>query len=69
MVEDRKLNWRMACEILGCKKSKFYSLVQKGELPAYRIGNSRQGFWVWESDCLALMKSVPSPAKPLDSPG
>lgn len=59
MAENRKLNWHQACELLGCKKSWFYTLVRKGDLPAYRAGDSKQGLWVWEKDCLALVRKIP----------
>jgi len=58
MPEDRKLNWREACELLGCKKSRFYNLVRAGKIPAYRIGEESRCMWVWESDCLALVRKI-----------
>lgn len=59
MESDRKLNWKQACAVLGCKKSRFYELVKKGEITAYRVGDGKQGMWVLESDCRALIKKVP----------
>ena len=47
--EDKKLNWREACEVLGCKKSHFYNLVNSGRMPAHRHGALR-GVWVYEKD-------------------
>lgn len=54
--EDKKLNWRQACEILGCSRNRFYSLIKNGHLPAYRMPGSRKGVWVYEKDCAALIK-------------
>lgn len=50
-MEDkgRRLNWKQACEILGCSKSHFYNLINEGKIPAYRYGKVR-GIWVWEGD-------------------
>lgn len=53
-----RLNWREACKILGCGKTKFYDLVNNGDLPAYRINGGR--LWVWEEDCYALIKPLGS---------
>jgi excisionase family DNA binding protein len=58
MTENRKLNHRQACAILGCKKSQFYRLIKKGELAAYRAGSGQRGMWVLEFDCLALVKKA-----------
>lgn len=49
-----KLNWRQACQLLGCSRSHLYRLVNSGSLPAWRPGGKR-GMWVWEADCLALV--------------
>lgn len=48
--KGRKLNWRQACALLGCKKSHFYNLVNSGRIPAQRHGEMR-GIWVYEGDC------------------
>lgn len=54
--KGRRLNWRQACELLGCGKRKFYSLVKTGRLRAWRIADSRRGLWVWEKDVRELVK-------------
>ena len=41
--KGRRLNWRQACELLGCGKTRFYSLVQGGMLPAYKIRGGKRG--------------------------
>lgn len=53
--KGRKLNWREACALLGCKKSHFYQLVNSGILPAIRIGKIK-GLRVYEADCLAYVR-------------
>jgi excisionase family DNA binding protein len=59
-VEDKgkKLNWRQACEILGCGRTKFYGLVSLGIIPGYRTGI--KGVWVYEADVRQLVKKVSS---------
>ncbi len=49
--EDKKLNWRQACELLGCGRNRFYALIREGYLPAYRL-------WVYEKDCMELTKRI-----------
>ncbi|MGD9661647.1 MAG: hypothetical protein AB7U63_10270 [Porticoccaceae bacterium] len=56
--KGRRLNWRQACEILGCKKDRFYVLVRSGALPGYRVQGSARGLWVYENDCRALVGCV-----------
>ncbi len=56
----QRLNWRQACEILGCGKNRFYRLVRTGKLPAYRLAGGRRDMWVYESDCRSLVECVPS---------
>lgn len=58
MEKGRKLNWRQACEILGCSKRHFYRLVHSGELSAYRTSRAKRGLWVFERDVRALVKKV-----------
>ena len=37
-----RLNWRQACDFIGCGRAHFYRLLQAGEFPgAYRIGKRR----------------------------
>ena len=47
--KGKRLNWKQACDILGCSKSHFYNLVNQGKIPAHRYGRVR-GMWVWEQD-------------------
>lgn len=56
--KGRRLNWRQACEILGCGKTRFYALVRSGSLPAYRLEGSERGLWVYDLDCHALVDCV-----------
>lgn len=56
MAAEKKLNWREACSLLGCKKSHFYNLVNSGRLPSARHGAMR-GVWVYEKDCLEYLDS------------
>lgn len=56
---ERKLNWREACELLGCGRSHFYNLISAGKLPATRYGH-RRGVRVLASDCMAWL------SRPLD---
>ncbi len=55
-ASEKKLNWREACAILGCKKSHFYNLINSGRIPAQRHGSLR-GVWVYEKDCLNYLRS------------
>lgn len=48
-----RLNWKQACELLGCKKDKFYTLVRQGKLKACRVG--KRGLWVSREECVRLM--------------
>ncbi len=53
---DRKLNWKQACDLLGgCSQSHFYNLVNSGKIPGFRFGKTR-GLWVWESDVMAYLR-------------
>lgn len=52
----KKLNWREACALLGCKKSHFYNLVNSGKIPAVRTGEIK-GVRVLESDCMKYLRS------------
>ncbi|MDE7372157.1 MAG: excisionase family DNA-binding protein [Desulfovibrio sp.] len=56
----RKLNWRQACEVIGCSKRQFYRLIHKGVLPAYQLPGSKRGLWVWEHDCKDICCPVSS---------
>lgn len=53
----KRLNWREACAILGCKKSHFYNLINSGRIPAQRYGCLR-GVWVYEKDCQNYLQSM-----------
>lgn len=59
-MEERgkKLNWRQACEILGCGKRQFYSLIRTGRLPGFRVVGSKRGLWVWEDDVRKMIRPV-----------
>lgn len=57
-IRGRKLNWRQACAVLGCGKDFFYRLVREGRLPAYRTQGCGRGLWVYELDCLRLVRPV-----------
>lgn len=59
----RKLNYKEACAMIGCKKTYFYWLIMTGALPAYRVG-ARRGVWVYEEDCRNLLKKLSLPTQP-----
>lgn len=63
--KGRKLDWREACALLGCKKSHFYNLVNSGILPAIRIGRIK-GLRVYEADCLAYVCQLEGNETPQD---
>lgn len=52
---EKKLNWREACAVLGCKKSHFYNLINSGRIPCQRYGDLR-GVWVYKKDCLNFLR-------------
>lgn len=51
--DPNRLNWKQACAILGCSKAKFYRLIKRGEITAYKVG--KRGLWVWRGDCEKLL--------------
>lgn len=55
--KGKKLNWRQACEILGCKKSHFYNLVNSGQIPAQKHGVLR-GVWVYQKELENYLNST-----------
>ncbi|MDL2279084.1 helix-turn-helix domain-containing protein [Desulfovibrio sp. OttesenSCG-928-G11] len=55
-MSERKLNWRQACTILGCGKTKFYEMIRMGLLPATKVG--KRGVRIREADALALVEKV-----------
>lgn len=55
--DQNRLNWQQACAILGCSKAKFYRLVKRGELMAYKVG--KRGLWVKREDCEKLLTRHP----------
>ncbi|WP_297829136.1 AlpA family transcriptional regulator [uncultured Desulfovibrio sp.] len=57
-ARGQRLNWRQACEILGCGKTQFYALVSSGKLSAYRPEGCKRGLWVYESDVEACIRKV-----------
>lgn len=50
-----RINWKKACEILGCSKSMFYRLIDKGILPVYGVGHRFRT--VSRADCEKLAAS------------
>lgn len=54
--KGRKLNWKQACDVIGCGKTYLYNAINSGELPAYRLGKVR-GLWIWESDAVTFRES------------
>lgn len=56
-----RLNWRQACDILGCGKTRFYAMVRSGLLPAYNVLDGKRGLWVYETDCHSLVKRIGRP--------
>lgn len=44
-----RLNWREACEVLGCSKSTLYRLVANGQLRAFGVGS--RGRWYSRTEC------------------
>lgn len=56
--KGRRLNWRQACECLGCRKTCFYGLIRKGKLTAYGVSGSKRGLWVYEKDCQELLRPI-----------
>ncbi|MDR2946709.1 MAG: excisionase family DNA-binding protein [Candidatus Adiutrix sp.] len=55
---EKRLNWKQACDILGCGKTKFYRLIRDKKLPAYRAG--MKGIWVKEDDVFRLIETLES---------
>ena len=53
---DRRLNWRQACFVLHCGRTKFFDLIQKGALKWEGVGV--YGHYVWESDCVKLLQTA-----------
>lgn len=52
----KRLNWRQACVLLSCSKTKLYDMVSRKELRAYRTG--LRGMWFYEEDVQNLIKQV-----------
>lgn len=48
-----RLNWREACEVLGCSKSTLYRLVANGQLRAFGVGS--RGRWYSRRECEELL--------------
>lgn len=55
LQKSERLNWKQACELLGCKKTKFYLLIKNNTLRAYKTG--KRGLWVRREDCEKLLQS------------
>ena len=54
--KDRRLNWRQACFLLHCGRTKFFDLIANGDLKYEGVGI--RGHYVWESDCVKLLQST-----------
>jgi len=54
-VRDRLLNVEQVRKLLGCSRRHVYNLIEKGDLPAFKIG-SRQGIRVKESQVELFLK-------------
>ncbi len=54
--KDRRLNWRQACYVLHCGRTKFFDLIANGTLKWEGVGV--RGHYVWESDCVKLLHST-----------
>lgn len=50
-----RLNWKQACELLGCGKDTFYLLIREGKIQSYGVG--RRCRWVKRSDCEKFLDS------------
>ena len=53
--KDRRLNWRQACFLLHCGRTKFFDLIANGDLKYEGVGI--RGHYVWESDCVKLLQT------------
>ncbi len=51
-VPNDRINWKKACEILGCSRSMFYRLLQQRVLPVYGVGKRFRT--VSQADCRKL---------------
>lgn len=56
---SERLNWKQACTVLGCGKTKFYELIHSGALAAHRVG--KKGLWVSRAECEKLLKNSTPP--------
>ena len=53
MFEGKRINYKRACEILNCSKTKFYSLLEQGHLQSFGVGMRNR--FVYEEDCRRLL--------------
>lgn len=44
-----RLNWREACEVLGCSRSTFFRMVAAGHIQAHGLCTTRR--WYLRSEC------------------
>lgn len=51
---DERLDWKAACDFLGCKKSTLYRMIYDGRLPAYGVG--RRNRFILRSDCEKILQ-------------
>lgn len=49
-----RLNWKQACELLGCGRSYFYVLLHRGCISYIRIGK-RKGIRILKRDIMAYL--------------
>lgn len=62
-----RLNWKQACELLGCKKDTFYRLIREGTIQAYGVGKRCR--WFNRAECerfIALSPQARADADGLD---
>ena len=55
-TQKRTVNWKEACDMLGCSRSYFYNLINSGRIPAFRIGKVK-GIRVAVEDIMAFLES------------
>lgn len=55
--DERTLNWKQACELIGCSQSHFYNLVNTGKIPSCRYGAVR-GVRVTEAACVQYVERM-----------
>lgn len=61
---SERLNWKQACEVLGCGKSTLYRLVREGKILSYGVG--KRGLWFRRNDCEKILRQENSNPVHLD---